>query len=157
MLQPSTITAAIVTALRGIPALVVAMGGDATRITAYDDAIPGNTNLREAILAMKSPSVLVVWQGTMPGRRGIAEVWAHEFMLVLRAGDIAAGYAALVKTILSGTVTASGLRFLYHQVHASCYPMDFRGAERETLVLDMNGSTLDYWTVRFSITEIGDN
>ena len=156
MINPAEITNSLVNLLRDIPELVEEMGGDAERIFAYHDSYPQKVSLALAIYQAPSPSIMVAWQGTVPGSFGGNEVWKHQFSLYLRAGETFSGdpptaYYRLFRLITKGVPTSIGQPMLNATVHPSCHPMDVPSISRAT---DQEG--LDYFEVSVSFTEIGD-
>jgi len=82
-----------VAALQSLPNLLEALGGDADSIQYYSEnrVVFGRrtqNNTREAILSMPLGSIMIVWQGSGPGRLGNAQVYAHNYSLYLRAPEI---------------------------------------------------------------------
>lgn len=156
MINSAEIADSLVTLLREIPELVAEMNGDPERIFAYHDQYPKKASLTLAIYQMPAPSIMVAWQGTVPGSFGGNETWKHQFSLYLRAretydGDPPTAYYRLFRLITKGVPTSIGLPMLNATVHPSCHPMDVPSISRAT---DQEG--LDYFEISMSFTEIGD-
>ncbi|MBI2818127.1 MAG: hypothetical protein HYX72_14425 [Acidobacteria bacterium] len=157
MINPADIADSLVALLRDIPELVEEMGGDPERIFAYHDQYPKKVSLTLAIYQAASPSIMVAWQGTLPGSFGGSETWKHQFTLYLRAretfeGDPPTAYYRLFRLITKGVPTSIGQPMLNATVHPSCDPMDVPSISRQT---DQEG--IDYFEVSVSFTEIGDD
>jgi hypothetical protein len=161
MINPKTILAEWVTALQALPNLVEALGGNANHIQFYsENAIvfgkPTQNNIRLAILSMPPGSIMIVWQGSGPGRLGNALEFVHDFSLYLRAPEGAdVGYEDLFNWIVNDTPTGGALRMLHTQVDPSCEPMDFYlpSARRNTIVISADGATFEYFEVPVRLIE----
>lgn len=162
MINPGTLVAAIVAKLRDIPALVTAIGGDATKIASYDYRYPKQTSLREAISELTAPGMLVAFRGIAEGRfPGITSsrtTRVYNFAVFVRSPEIldadpaTAGYYAIFEQMEKGVGTASGQRFIYDTIDPGCYPI---GGPLGVLPgTDEEGR--DFWEVRFSLLEAGD-
>ena len=153
MINPKTLLAEWVDALRGLPKLVEALGGNANHIQFYsENAIvfgkPTQNNIRLAILSMPPGSILVAWQGTAPGRLGNMLVFVHEFSLYLRTPEEAeVGYEDLFNWIVNDIPPASTIPMLHTQIDPNCEPMDFYlpSARRNTIVISADGATFEYF------------
>ncbi len=159
MINPGTLVDTIVEKLRAISELVTEMGSDATRIQPYHYRYPKESSVARALHDVGSPSILVVYRGTDPGRLGGGDVWKHRFSLFIRSGEVAdadpatAGYYRLLELITTGVPSSGdGQRMLYTVIHPSCYPIDL---PRMVAASDIEG--IDFFEVQFSLTEIGDN
>ena len=157
MIDPSEIVTNLVAMLRDVPELVAEVGGDPERIYPYHDQYPKNVSLVHAIHTMPAPSIMAVWQGTLPGSFGGMDVWKHQITLFLRAketfgGDPPSSYYRLFRLLTKGVPAETGQPLLNATVHPSCYPMDLPMIQRQT---DAEG--LDYFEMPLSFTEIGDD
>jgi len=157
MIDASVLVDNLVSLLRDIPELVVEMNSDPDRIYAYHDQYPKRSSLALAIHQMPVPSILVAWQGTVPGSFGGNDVWKLQMSMYLRAretfdGDPPTAYYRLFRLITKGVPTSTGVPLLYSTVHPSCYPMDLPSIQRAT---DAEG--LDYFEMTPSFVEIGDD
>lgn len=155
MIDSSVLIDNLVVMLRDIPELVTEMGGDATRIYAYHDQYPKKPSLAYAIHQMPAPSIMVAWQGTIPGSFGLCEVWKHQIALYLRARETQdidpPAYYRLFRLITRGVPTAGGQPMINATVLPSCNPMDVPSIQRQT-----DAEALDYFEVSMAFTEIGD-
>ena len=162
MINPGTLVAAIVAKLRDIPALVTAIGGDATKIVSYDFRYPKQTSFREAVSELTAPGLLVVFRGIgpslFPGISNSRSTRRYDFAVFVRSREIVdadpatAGYYAVFEEMEKGVVTGSGQRFIYSEIVSGCYPI---GGPLSVLPgSDEEGR--DYWEVRFSLHEAGD-
>lgn len=155
MISPTDLLTAIVTKARDIPDLVTALEGDAENIYSYPDSFPQYANLRDAIQTQKRPSVMVAWQNTTPGNWANHEVWKHRFTLYIAAAKDADPFA-IFRLLVKGVVTTDALALNLTQIHASVYPMDTPTFSRQFLVVDAAGTTMDYYEMALTLTEIGD-
>jgi hypothetical protein len=161
MISPKIILAEWVTALRALPNLVEAIGGDPTTVQFYSEntVVFGQAtqaNVRLAVLGMPPGSIMVVWQGTDRGRLGNALVFVHEFSLYLRAPETGtAGYEDLFNLIVNDTPAGGALKMLHLQVDPGCEPMDFYlpSARRNTIVISADGATFEYFEVAARLIE----
>lgn len=155
MIDTSQLVNNVVATLRDIPELVVEMGGDPERISAYHDQYPKRSSLAHAIHQMPSPSVMAAWMGTAPGGFGGIDAWKHQIVLYLRAGESAgdspAPYCRLFRLLTKGVPASAETPVLNALIHPNCYPMDLPSIQRQT---DAEG--LDYFEVALSFTEAGD-
>jgi len=157
LIDASVLVDNLVGLLRDIPELVAEMNGDADRICAYHDQYPKRSSLALAIHQMPVPSMLVAWQGTVPGSFGGNDVWKHQATLYLRAretadGDPPTAYCRLFRLITKGIPESTGVPMINSTIHPSCYPMDIPSIQRAT---DAEG--LDYFEVNLSFVETGDD
>jgi len=157
MIDASVLVDNLVSLLRDIPELVVEMNGEPERIYAYHDQYPKRSSLALAIHQMPVPSILVAWQGTVPGSFGGNDVWKVQLSMYLRAretfdGDPPTAYYRLFRLITKGVPAATGVPLLYSTIHPSCYPMDLPSMQRAT---DAEG--LDYFEMNPSFVEMGDD
>lgn len=167
MLNPDDLVAAWVAKLRGIQELVLALdpGGSPDSILAYQDVYPGETNLRRGILQQPPGSLMVVWQGVGPRKLQGALYFQHQFSIIVKApiADVdTVSYGALCALIVNGISTVdpdAGLKMLIAKIHPACEPMnlDLPAARRQTLLVSLDGETLDYFEITASLMEIGDN
>lgn len=141
MIQPSAITAAMVTQLKAIPALVAALG-TANNIAAYNEA----GSLAEAIRNLRAKELLVAWQQTIPSASGAMEMWLHQASVFFRVhGDP----SPVIAAILTGIPTTKQVAFHRLQLAAgllpSTTPIIFR---RQLPVSDT--AAVDYIEIQFS-------
>ena len=154
MINPAEILDALISKLREIEDLVEEMDGDATRIYAFHNLYPKESNLAHAIFTQPVPSILAVWNGTGPGSFGRNEAWKHHFALYLRAretDEATASYARLFRLLTKGVPPSTGLALQYSTIHDDCLPMDTPTIHRDT-----DQESLDYFQVDLTFTEIGD-
>jgi hypothetical protein len=164
MVYPGDLTDAITAKLQSIAGLVAILGGDVKRIFPYRRSFPNAVVLMDAIYRMPVPSIMVVWEGTIPGRLNQMEVWKHRFGLYLRFADVVRGDASkgaydmwehAINGIPTGT-GADGLKLLRTSIHESCYPMDPPAVIPQAGQTADSGTTFEYFKVNFSLTERGD-
>jgi hypothetical protein len=161
MINPKTILGEWVSVLQTLPNLVAALGGNASSIQFYSENTtvfgqPTQNNVRLAILSMPPGSIMVVWNGTAPGRLGNALVFVHEFALYLRAPETpSVGYEDLYNWIVNDTPEGGTLKMLHLQVDPNCEPMDFYlpSARRNTIVISADGATFEYFEVAARLIE----
>jgi len=159
MINPAHILDRLVAVLRDIPALVVEMGGDESRIRAYHDAYPTTTSYELAVARAPSPSIVVVWNGTGPDNMGQLLVWRHDFSLFVRARRPPAGAGAAAETgfykihesLVEGVPAhGNGLRLVDYQILDGLYPMEPPSMERRS---DAEG--VNFFEVVISFKETG--
>jgi len=154
MINPAEILDALIAKLREIEDLVAEMDGDETRIYAFHNLYPKESNLTNAIFTQPVPSIMAVWNGTGPGNFGRNEAWKHQFTLYLRAretSEATASYARLFRLLTKGVPASTGLALQYSTIHEHCLPMD-----TPTIARDTDQESLDYFAVSITFTEIGD-
>ena len=169
MINAKKIGLEFVTALQSLPNLLEALGGDADSIQYYSEnrVVFGHrteNNTRQAILSMPLGSILIVWQGSDPGRLGNAQVYTHAFSLFLRAPEIDdVGYEDICAWIINDypaktvndVVVVSPIPMLHTQIDPNCEPMDFLlpGSRRNTAVISADGATFEYFEVPVRLIE----
>lgn len=152
MLEPDTISDAIVSAWRSIPSLVALMAGDATKIYAYQDEYPTSVDVFESIRQMSPPSIMVVFQESGPGQLNRLEVWKHRFSAFVRPlGKISPVWAAM----MNGLPLAVAVKMRWSEVHPSLMRMDPPSLRRQFLQVS-EFSTIDYFEASITYTEKGD-
>lgn len=156
MTDPNTIATALVTALRSITGLVTAMGGTATRISAYADAFPQSVQLWQAVQDLAPPAMLVVWNGTQPYGRGLSDLWVHEFAVIVRPKPettTATGISDIWSNFVNGIATG-GLKMLFTEVNSALHRMETPSIRRMSLPINERDS-LDYFEITVRFTEKG--
>jgi hypothetical protein len=165
MLSPDDMVDAWVATLRAIPELAQSLG-DAINIQGYYDRFPQQSNLRLALMQQPPGSILVVFTGTTKARVGNTVQFRHTFSFQVKAPEALAdgiSYGYLWSLFVNGIpVTSnnpSGLPLLHCPVHESCYPMDLElpQAQRSSILVSVDGATLDLFEIQASLVEIGDN
>ena len=154
MINPSTLAGALVSKMRAITALVTDMGSVSDRIFAYEDQFPTSTDVREAINAMKAPSMMVVFDGTAQARRQGREVWQHRFSILIRGGKPTDIWTHFVNGVPTGQGT-DGLNIRRTEIHSSVYAMDTPTIQRQVLMVSEFAS-LDYFQIQISLIEKRD-
>jgi hypothetical protein len=161
MINPKTLGAEFVTAMRSLPNLVGALGGDATRIQYYTEnttvfGVPTQNNIRLAVLSMPPGSIMIVWQGTRTGRLGTLLMPVHDFSLYLRAPETpSVGYEDLFNWIVNDVPQGSSVKMLHTNIDPDCEPMDFflPTARRNTVVVGADGSTFECFECAVGLIE----
>jgi len=156
MLNPSTITDAIVAALQTVPEVVAAMGNDASNIKAYHYLYGPDHRLAEAIYKMSAPSIMVVWDGTDGGNFNGYQIWKHRFNVYMRIGnqtgtETPAGYETLWYHVCNGSVSG-GQNIRYTEL----IPGKTDIMDTPTITHMLDGEQMDYFCGVFNIPEIGD-
>jgi len=152
MVNPKVIGREWVAALQLLPNLVEAIG-DASQIQYYTEnsivfGQPTQNNTRLAALSMPPGSVMISWEGSGPAKLGNALVFEHDFMLYLRAPEVAdVGYEDLWTWIVNDIPAGTNLRMLHTQIDPGCEPMDFYlpTVRRQTVVISADGATFEYF------------
>jgi hypothetical protein len=157
MLNPATLTDAIVTAFQSIPELVTAMGGDPTAIYAHHFLNGVESTLTSSIYEMKSPSILVVYQGTLGGNFDGYTVFKHQVTVFVRSANVAqqsspVGYETLVWMMLNKPVLGGSSNIRQANVIPEVDIMDNPSVSHMT---DESGN--DFFKVDTTWPEIGDN
>ena len=164
MLNPDNLIAAWVEKLREIPELVTALG-DSANISGYYDQFPSQSNLRAALLQQPPGSILVVFNGTDKARVGTAFQFRHKFSFQVRAPEAVTGgvsYGYLWSLFVNGVPeqdSPGSLSLLHFTIHESCYPMDLDlpQSQRSSILVSVDGATLDLFEIQASLVETGDN
>ena len=151
MLNPRTVVDAVVTALRAIPELVTAMGGDANAISAFHFEYGAARPLEKVIAEMPAGSVVAAWAGTIPGPFGGMVTWKCRVDVYIRMAN-AAGQSQPVgyEDIWFYIANAPGL-IAEEIIPGNTQIMDLPGIEHLT---DVDG--IDRFCVHMVIPQIGD-
>ena len=148
MIKPSNIVSALTALLRKIDDLVEAMGGDESRIVAYDDIYPQNVNLPHAIHEMPSPSILVVYQDWGVGADENGQPINHRLTIYIRpAAD--SSYSDLTSMFINGIPADQPLQLINITVLDDLDPMQIEG--RCSRQLDEEG--VEYWELNITFNE----
>jgi hypothetical protein len=156
MIDPATLTNAVVSALQGIPALVTAMGNDPSKIYAHHYLYGSEHKFQEALYKIVPPSILVVWEGTLGGNFDGMTMWKHRIACYLRTSNVAnvqtpASYEHLFYVMVNSSVN-KGQNIRYTNILNTVDIMDTPSANH---MVDEDG--MDYFKVDFVIPELGDN
>ena len=162
MLNPKDITDAVASTLRAIPDLaaamtVVAQGVPLVRINAFHYRLGQEHRLAEAIEKLTAPSILVAWEGTLPGNPNGAEMFKHRIGVYIRMGNAAGnvdamGYEDLWWTICNAKPTGSSQNIRYMNLLPALEIMDTPGIIHLT-----DADLIDIFRSEFIFPEIGDN
>jgi hypothetical protein len=157
MINPSTLTDAVVATLQSIPDLVTALGNDPTRIYAFHYLYGQDEKLTKALYKMVPPSILCVWEGTMGGNFDAATLWKHKIGLYTRIDNTAnlaspLSYETLFWLIVNSPVFPGTVNIRYTNVLNSVDIMDVPQAIH---LEDPDG--MDYFKIEFVFPELGDN
>lgn len=149
MTDPSTLRAALVTALREIGGLVSLVEFNAENIVDYVEETNGD--LFNTIFALDPPKVLVVYSGTQPAG-GTRSLWQHSFSLIVR---VSVSPTAIFAAIVNGSRTGgSGLPFVHDQISNVYEPMAIPSMRRAVIPVG-DTSSRDYWEILTSYTSRG--
>lgn len=163
MKNPGVLLDAIVSQLRLVPGLVSEMGGDSSRISAYYDSHPRSISVNRAILDMRTPEILVIYDGFAPGNASGREVWKHSFRIIYRPGereldtDTGETHYTGLDLLVDGVPAGSSLKLLDMEFDSSCESMDVPRSERMSWTITQDGAQQDYWVIRLALTEKGDD
>jgi hypothetical protein len=160
MLEPDVLLDSIVTAYRACPGLVAEMNGDSDRIRAYRDSIE-QTNYRVAILQLGAPGILVMYDGDYLSAFNGDPVRRYQFSIIYRGrptnkSESPSGTGHLRYLLEKAVPAGSSVPLRSYRIHSSCYEMDPTTNGRESVMVSMEGDTIDYFRVRMSLAEIGD-
>jgi len=149
MIDPATLRAAQVTALREIPGVVALLGASTENIVDYIEQ--ENGDLFNAIWSLSPPKLLVVYQGTNPSG-GSTNMWQHNFSWIIR---VSGSPTALFAAIMNGSRTGgNGLPFVHDSINNVYHPMGIPSMRRSVIpVSDM--ASKDYWEITTSYTSRG--
>lgn len=156
MINPSTLTDAVVAALQGIPDLVAAMHDDPTRIYAYHYLYGEESKFDLALNEIKPPSILVAWEGTLGGNFNGYTIWKHRIGCYVRSSnmanvDVPTSYEYLFYTMVNGPVNG-GQNIRYINVLPTVDIMDTPQA-----IHMLDEERMDYFKVEMVFPELGDN
>lgn len=150
MTDPNTIAVAIRDKLRLIAALVTELGGDATKIAAFDEKEIDDGDLIEAINALTLGSILVVYNGTVLPQR---QPYLHEFSIVLRPAQ-GRKPTDVQNLVINGVPTGSSLPFQLQQLTAALEPLQVTRTGRRSILIGED-SRLTYWEIIVQVREAG--
>lgn len=162
MVNQFTILDRIVEVLRSIPGLDAHMLGDLSRIRAYHDSFPDNTNLARSIVDLKAPGILAVWRGTLPVVSRNREVWVHRFSLVIKAAETTPvnqlqDYPGLWLAIMNGVPTeGNGQPFRRSTIDDELLPPNTPSIRRQSIIVS-NDTSIDYFEINLDYQQIGDD
>lgn len=149
MIDPATLRAAQVTALREIPGVVALLGASTANIVEYVEE--ANGDLFNTIWSLSPPKLLVVYQGSAPSG-GTQSMWQHSFSWVIRvSGSPTALFAAIVNGLRTG---GSGLPFVSDSINNVYHPMAIPTMRRSVIPVSDTASK-DYWEILTSYTSRG--
>ena len=111
MLSSKTVQDGIVARLRDIPALVVLVGGDASRIRGIVRKYPTGESFLEAFDDLDPPGILVVWNQTTSDFAG--GQWLLEFSIISIPHETYCDVDTMQNTIINGVVSSTGQKFLH--------------------------------------------
>lgn len=158
MIDPTTLTDAVVTTLQSIPDLVTAMNGDQNRIYAYHYLYGSDHRFAEALYKITPPSILVVWEGTLGGNFDGQTIWKHKIGCYMRTSNVAnaetpTSYEHLFYLIVNGPVFGGPQNIRGIDVIAG--KVDIMDIPQAIHMVDEDG--MDYFKVELVFPEIGDN
>lgn len=149
MIDPATLRAAQVTALREIPGVVALLGGNTANIVDYVEQ--DNGDLFNTIWGLSPPKLLVVYQGSAPSG-GSRSMWQHSFSWVMR---VSTSPTALFAAIVNGVRTGgNGLPFVHDSINNAYHPMTIPTMRRSVIPVSDTASK-DYWEILTSYTSRG--
>lgn len=137
---------------RKIPALVVAMGDDESKIRKHQAAAGISKSLEREVLEMPTPSIFVAYEGFTVGNSRLNEVTKHVIRAFIRAAtnddDASITYGALM---IDGVPDGEELSVRHLAMSIDVDPMDpprYRRASGAEL-------TFDLWELTFTVPETG--
>lgn len=89
MLQPSIVTAAVISAWQSIPALVAQMNGNPANIRAHDYSWGAENSLSKSIGMMEAPTILLAYLKIQGGNFDGESVWKHHLQVAIKSGNAA--------------------------------------------------------------------
>lgn len=156
MLNPRTLTDAIVTTLKTNQALVDIVS--LANIYAFHYNFAVERSLAGRIAMLPSPGVLVYWEATQGGNFNGAEIFRHRFCVAIRASsqiadvDAAVSYEDIWQAICNGAVNATQLNIRQISIVPEVDLMDTPSVSHMT-----DGENNDFFVGSFILPEIGDN
>jgi hypothetical protein len=75
---------------------------------------------------------------------------------VAHANTSGAKHYEALHLLVDGVPTAAAQKLLNMEINADCTPMDVPRCERQSIVIDQAGNTLDFWVVNWTLIEKGD-
>lgn len=160
MYNPQDIVDEMVVLLKAIPALVTALGGDASVITAFEDSYPENTDLTAAVQELPHPSLLVAWSGA--GGVGAGRRWIHEVSLFPGLPEeVAPPYTAMGAiwhAIANGRATtrAEDVPIWGLDILPGASAIGPPAMRRRSVYVGID-HRFDYWEIQFQIEEHAEN
>lgn len=158
MINPGDAIDAIVAALQAIPELTSAIGGP-QNILAYHPTFPTKMYFRQDLDALEPGQILVRYLGTAPGTLRENLVWKHDFGIYQNPPNTSAAeqssdhYLFLMGLINGIPATGDGNKMLNLAVVDGCEIMD---VPTVSIYTDLTLKR-DYFFVKFTFPEIGDN
>jgi hypothetical protein len=156
MLDGAVIVDAVVSAFQSIPALLAEMDEDPTRIGSFHFLYGVDVPLRVAIAQMLSPSMLVWWESSGPGRLNGMTTWQHTLGGAFRIGNVAgeddpAGPSTVFQIMMNSPVNGGSVCIRKVRLLPTLYLMDTPTVQQR---VDEQG--LDYFQFRMVFPEDGD-
>jgi len=151
MVDLEDLTNALVDALRRVPELVAALGGDPMRIMPYIDNNPDFNSLSAAAYEQEPGSVLVGWDDTQITEDEMPQ-WLHNHLFYVRAQRKGVSALRLVTLLVNGVPDpGDGQRWRFCPVMEGVYRTEIPSIER---IQDSEG--VDYFAVHAATKETGD-
>lgn len=157
MIDVREVSAATVSRLRGIAALVEKLHGPEA-IVDYDDAAPPYASRKDAVVNMPEPGALLFYEGFSLGSRGGVPSWGHKWSLVFRLSGVGSGeagslgYHELPAMILNAVPEGGdGLPFQYGTIHPGLDPpwnIGYRPMD--------DGAGTEVWVMEWTLMELSD-
>ena len=157
MINPRALVDSSISRLQSISGFVAALGGNATRITAYAEVYPQRASVLQAVQTMLPGSALLIWLSSGPGNFGRNEVWQHSFSLILRAPEDAPdAYYDLWRQFCNGVPAGGNQNLRNINIHPHVWPMNTPRIDRKSMITGEQTS-LDYFEITYSLNERGDS
>ncbi len=87
----------------------------------------------------------------------VANATYTEATLKAVANTSGAKHYAALHLLVDGIPTGSALKLLNMEINSGCDGMDVPRSERQSLIIDAAGNQMDYWVVRWVLSEKGDD
>jgi hypothetical protein len=144
VIDPEVIMAAVVTKLQSVTELVDELDGDVDAIRAFVDRYPSQTSLDQEIETAPVPSIILGYQGTVPGIVNRREAWRHAFVINLRVANPMKCFAIIANSTL------------FVEFSPDVFRMETPTCQRQRLLISEQPLRfLDYFQISISITEKG--
>lgn len=139
-----------IAAWQNVPALVAAMGGDASLIRTSTSPANLAKSLQREVLEMPIPSIFVAYQGFIKGNVRANEITKHEIAAFIRAAtpddDAHIQFGALM---IDGIPDGESLPVRYLEANVDVDAMDMPRFER----VSASQLTFDIWKLTFTVPE----
>lgn len=154
MIEPTQLLTAMAERLRAIPELVAALNGDGGKIEVYQGECNAQPSLFRKVFSLGYPSCLLVWRGAKIVGAGIESEWEHDISAVVKIQATERGrddqHYAIIKHLADGKVSGEDIPWWYSESDDEAHQVIPQKVLRQSLVVDQQGTTVDYFEMTFS-------